>query len=410
MKLIYIFNTHIPGRLAPAYQCVQMCEAFSKAGAEVTLLYRKQPSGEEEPPDLWEYYGVERLFDARQIGSLDLRPALRRSPRSIRRPLLRFADFLQALTFSIQAAWHLAAERDILIFSRTPLAVSFLAAVRPFQARRIFYEAHDFPRSITGILMRRWMAMRIGGIVAITEYIARRYREVGVSEERLLIEPGGFRADRFAIEGDKHHWRNRLGWPQEAFIFGYVGRFESWGEDKGLNTLIEALIEIARDPTDRPARLALIGSPERTISRLRKRLTGASLPEDLILYPGHIPGPEVPGYIRAFDVGVSPLPDSHRFAFYTSPLKLFEYMAAGTPIVATNLAATARIIRDGRNGLLVPPDDPGAMADALRQLRDDPALASRLAEQARRDVRERSWDARAGRILSWMKGLTGEHL
>ena len=86
--------------------------------------------------------------------------------------------------------------------------------------------------------------------------------------------------------------------------------------------------------------------------------------------------------------------------FFFSPMKLFEYMASHTPVVASDLPSTAEVIRDGENGLLYPPGDREALAAALRTLRDDPATGTRLAEQAARDVEDYTWTARARRILA----------
>jgi glycosyltransferase involved in cell wall biosynthesis len=109
--------------------------------------------------------------------------------------------------------------------------------------------------------------------------------------------------------------------------------------------------------------------------------------------------------LRAFDVCTVPFPWTEHFAYYASPMKLFEYMASGNPIVASDLPAIAEIIQDGRNGLLVPPGDASALAGALRRLRDDPSLACRLATQAAQDVLPYAWQHRASRILEWMRGL-----
>jgi glycosyltransferase involved in cell wall biosynthesis len=80
-------------------------------------------------------------------------------------------------------------------------------------------------------------------------------------------------------------------------------------------------------------------------------------------------------------------------------MKIFEYMASGTPIVASDLPAIAEVLRDEHNALLVPAGDPSALAEALRRLRDDRALGERLARQAGLDVRQFTWEVRARRIL-----------
>ncbi len=83
-----------------------------------------------------------------------------------------------------------------------------------------------------------------------------------------------------------------------------------------------------------------------------------------------------------------------------SPLKMFEYMAAGKPIISSDLPVLREVLEDGRNAILVPADDLAAWESAIHRLSGDPDLGLRLGEAARRDLHERyTWDARAGRVL-----------
>jgi glycosyltransferase involved in cell wall biosynthesis len=84
---------------------------------------------------------------------------------------------------------------------------------------------------------------------------------------------------------------------------------------------------------------------------------------------------------------------------HTSPLKAFEAMAAGRPLLASDLPSSREFLRHGENAWLVPPDDTTALADGLRRLLGDDALAERLARTAFEDAVAFSWDARARRLL-----------
>ena len=102
-----------------------------------------------------------------------------------------------------------------------------------------------------------------------------------------------------------------------------------------------------------------------------------------------------------------PLPDEPVARLFTSPLKLFDYMAAGVPIVASDLPALREVLQHERNVLLARPGDPDSFAEAVRRLLGEPELARRLGQQAREDVRQYGWDARAAALLDFI-GEPGE--
>ena len=106
----------------------------------------------------------------------------------------------------------------------------------------------------------------------------------------------------------------------------------------------------------------------------------------------------VASYLARADILVLPNPASAISSHATSPLKLFEYMAAGKAIVASNLPAIAEVLQDDRNAVLVAAGDAAALAAAIRRLNDDAGLRTRLGESARRDVAEYSWSRRAERL------------
>jgi glycosyltransferase involved in cell wall biosynthesis len=98
-------------------------------------------------------------------------------------------------------------------------------------------------------------------------------------------------------------------------------------------------------------------------------------------------------------VGVAPYPLLPEF--YFSPLKIYEYMASGLPVVASRIGDIPNVIDDGRNGLLCTPGDPVALANTLGRLRDDEALRRRLGRSAREKVlHKHTWSAVVQRILT----------
>jgi glycosyltransferase involved in cell wall biosynthesis len=405
MHLIYTANARIPSEKAHPYQILQMCEAFAQAGAEVRLLHarRKNPPAL-QTEDIWGFYGLTRNFAREVIPCLDIYPFGERLPARLRGAWWRLAALLQTFTYNLALAMRLAREdwSQSIIYSRDPLTLVMLAALWPRRARRCYLEAHTFPATRLGLALRRWLVGRLGGVVVITDHLMTRYAESGAPGERLLVARDGYRVERFFIEGDQQAWRAKLGWPTDAFIVGFVGRFHLMGMAKGLTDLVDAVAELAKDDGAPAVLLALVGGPDEVVDDLRARLATLGVSPEIILFPGHVSADAVPGYLRAVDVCVLPSPWTEFFAYYISPLKLFEYMASAKPIVTTNLPAIAEVIQHEHNGLFVPPGDATALAGALRRLRDDPELSGRLARQAAADAQDYTWEARARRILEFV--------
>jgi glycosyltransferase involved in cell wall biosynthesis len=175
-----------------------------------------------------------------------------------------------------------------------------------------------------------------------------------------------------------------------APVIGYAGHLYPW---KGVDVLIEALARV-------PGVNGLIagGQPgERDRSRL-EALARARGIGDRVEFAGWCAPREVAALLLRCQLLVLPNVRTTISERYTSPLKLFEYLAAGRPIIASDLPALREVLTDAVNALLVPPGDPVAMAGAMARLLADPVLGDRLARQARTDAASYSWDARATRL------------
>jgi glycosyltransferase involved in cell wall biosynthesis len=182
----------------------------------------------------------------------------------------------------------------------------------------------------------------------------------------------------------------------------YVGQLYPW---KGAGLVVDVA---ARVPE---ARVVIVGGQtnwtmdDPDIAALADRARDRGVAERVELR-GHVPYDQVPSVLAAASVALLPLPDEPVARLFTSPLKLFDYMAAGVPIVASDLPALREVLRHEENALLARPGDPEAFADAVRRLLADESLAVRLGRQARADVAGSSWDARARALLDFF-GVAG---
>jgi glycosyltransferase involved in cell wall biosynthesis len=178
--------------------------------------------------------------------------------------------------------------------------------------------------------------------------------------------------------------------PATTPTVGYAGHLYPW---KGVDILIEA---IARRPGLRG--LVVGGHPgEKDLSRLQA-LAHARGIADRVEFTGWLLPQEVSSRISQCHALALPNVRSTISERYTSPLKLFDYLAAGRPIVASDLPAIREVLTDQVNGLLVEPGRADLFADALGRVLDDAVLAERLSRKAFDDAEQYSWDARAGRL------------
>jgi glycosyltransferase involved in cell wall biosynthesis len=208
----------------------------------------------------------------------------------------------------------------------------------------------------------------------------------GEARGRVRVIPNAIDPDRFPA--DVRPTRPMAG----TFTIGFLGGLRPW---HGLSLLAEAFARlVARVPN---SRLLVVGDgPER---RAFESALASYWVRDLADLTGAVAPDEVPGLLASMDAAVAPY-DPHP-SFYFSPLKIYEYMAAGLPVVASRVGQIPETIRHGETGLLCPAGDAAAIAETLERLAHDPGLRTRLGKDARRLVlADHTWGAVAGRILA----------
>ncbi len=204
--------------------------------------------------------------------------------------------------------------------------------------------------------------------------------------------------------GQSNHEGPRLEALKAAIVeIGAVRRPEDVGFD-AFGNLVWALEDDEDGVPAREKRVIYWDGHCDTVGALREQWVALGLPPERLHTTGQVPPDAVPRALAAMDVGTLPLPWTEHFAYYASPIKLFEYMAAGCVVLASDLPGTAEVVRNGESALLVPPGDAAALAGALRRLIADRDLCERLRAQARRDVEQYAWAARAARIRAFVEG------
>ena len=132
---------------------------------------------------------------------------------------------------------------------------------------------------------------------------------------------------------------------------------------------------------------------------------------DRLIFTGFVEHRMVPEYISAADVAVAPydptgFPEMERYGFYFSPIKLFEYMACGKPVVATDIDIVRDIVRSDNCGLIVPPGDSEALAKGIITIAGSPEKCAIMGEAGRKACLEKyTWEAVGGSIAGVLRSL-----
>jgi glycosyltransferase involved in cell wall biosynthesis len=245
----------------------------------------------------------------------------------------------------------------------------------------------------------KWTLTKADAVLAVSAPLADHVASLGVAAERIHVVPNGVDPSIFHPGPSDPATRSRWGL-DGTLVLGFVGGLRPW---HGVETLPPLFEKLAR--RHEGLRLVIAGDgplKEALSADIAKRGLGSRT-----VLTGALPQEEIPRLLREFTAALAPYPRPEH-PFYFSPLKLFEYMACGVPVVATALGQIADVVRDGETGLLCPPGDMDALEAACDRLLSDPALRRRVGLAAAREVSERyTWDANARQIARIAGGLLG---
>jgi glycosyltransferase involved in cell wall biosynthesis len=233
-------------------------------------------------------------------------------------------------------------------------------------------------------------------LLAVSDAVAQWLRARGVRPDAVHVLPNGVDPRRFSADAaPAWHW----GGETPAFTVGFVGSLKPW---HGVPVLIQAFARLHNEAPN--ARLLIVGDgPDR--GALEEHVRELHL-ESFVRFTGAVAPEQIPGLLAAMDVAVAPYPPLA--GFYFSPLKVYEYMAAGRAVIGSRLGQLAQLIRHGDNGLLCEPGDAADLAAQLGRLRGDAAMRARLGAAARKTILEHhTWDHVASRIQALARSCRG---
>jgi glycosyltransferase involved in cell wall biosynthesis len=383
VRILYLADIRFPIERANGIQTMETAHALASLGHDVELGVR--PDTQAPPRDPFAFYGLPPL------DRLRFRRAPIAGPYALRR-----------LEYLAWARLRASRRRFDVVFTRDLGVASAVLGRRAPRRPPLVYESHGYapvfaatidelvpgatPASAAKLarLERRERAVWTGasGYISTTRVLVDDLTARWGPRPRVAVISNGVR-----LEASRTMPPVRAG----ASVVAYAGHLYPW---KGSDAVLRAL---ARVPG---ARGLVIGGHPREADWARVHDLARELGvADRVTFTGFVASTDVPARLAEASIFVVPTVATPS-ARYTSPLKLFEYMAMGRPIVVTDLPSVREIIADGVNGLIVPPDDPEAMAAALARLAADPPLAGRLAARAFTDVEAYSWRRRAERVAA----------
>lgn len=406
LKLLYIANLRLPTEKAYGIQIVKMCESFAMQKRGLTLTDTRTNAEEKNEvelvtpyrmnhikEDIFDFYAIKINFKFTRIWAPDFY-----FPGKLDRTSVLLKDFISGI---ILAFYGLVSKPDI-IYSRDEWPLYFLSFF-PTLTRKygVVFEAHKFS-STKRFFYKRFKNKNLK-VVVITGRLKEDFIKNGFKPENILVASDGVDLEEFDINLSKEEARAKVGLPVDIKIVMYTGHLFEW---KGADVLLEAARNFQFSSANWQTNFqkkedilfVFVGGMDYDIKKFEEKARGL----ENVLILGQKLHKEIPIYLKAADVLV--LPNSAKEEMsrsYTSPLKLFEYMASGRPIIASGLPSIMEILNK-ENAVLVPPDDPVGLAGGIRAILDNSTLGEELSKKSSENVKQYTWGKRAQSIINFI--------
>jgi len=354
-------------------QVVAMCNAFAQNGHEVTLYVTDRKTHITEDPE--SFFGVPFLFTLKRIAVPDIAGRAPRIPPLLRQPLF----LIQRITFAYRSYRVLRKENFELLYGRDEWILGLMSF---FVRIPIIWESHEAKFS----RIARILVKRVKRLVVISEGIRDYYLEHGVSASLIHVAHDGVDERFFAPPISKEEARAHLGITTDKSVVMYIGEFDPW---KGVDTLFGAVGE-----GDSYVVYVIGGRNSDELARLREAYP-------FVVFLGPRPYKELPRHQQAADILVLPNTGKNLLASaYTSPLKLFTYMAAQKPIVASRIPSVTNVLTEDDAYFFVP-DDSESLRATLHEVVAHTEEARKRALRAYTKSMRYTWKERAFAILTF---------
>jgi len=371
-KLIYIANIRIPTEKAHGIQIMEMCASFADSEMEVKLIVPRRINAIKEDPFV--YHDMRRNFSIKKLPTIDL---------------VRFGRvgfLVQSFSFAISVFFFSVVKKGYIFYTRDEL----LALMLKILGKNVIWEAH---MGHTNFVVK--LVIKLGvKIVVISNGLKKLYLSYGVLENNLHVAPDGVDLERFDIDVSKTEARKKLGLPLDKKIALYKGHLYEW---KGVDVFAKAAMLLKGEDI----MCIFIGGTEVDIESFRKKY--GQYKNIFIL--GNKPRKETPFYQKASDIVIIPNSGEKDISkLYTSPMKLFGYMASGVPIISADLPSLREVLNE-KNTKFFEADNPESLKEAILDVVKNEESSQELAKQALRDVGDYTWEKRSNKIINFIENI-----
>lgn len=361
----------MPTDKAHGVHLANMCERFGEK-LNVTMVVPWRLTTFKEDP--YVYYGVKKTFKIKKIFTIDFVKIL---------PGIGY--WIHYLSFSIFASlfFIFTNRKGVIIYTRDHVP-AFLFKLMGFFT---IYEAH---RIILKSKLFFRIVKNVDAVITNSKGVAIEFNKRGF--KNVLSFPNGINPEQFNFNYSKQELRKRLGLPLDKKIIMYSGHLYGW---KGIQTVFEGASLLKDDNIV----FVFVGGVPGDVSKWKNKFEKEKINS---LFVGHKSAFEVPFYLKSADLLL--LPNSamtEESVKYTSPIKLFEYMASGVPIVASNLPSIREILNDN-NAILFEADNANSLVFVIKKVFSDLVEAKKKADKAYIDVQGYTWERRANTILPFI--------
>jgi len=372
MKIYYIDNLRLPTEKAHSVQIMKMCEALASSGNEITLLLPKKKTPITDDP--FEYYDIKKNFELKKIWSVNF--------IYFEKILGSFGYWLENLIFTKLALfWIFLEGKPDVIYTRQPL-IAF--GFRIFY-KEVYFEAHTFKSN----WLYKFLLRRVAGIVVITNKLKELYQQI-LPKQNYLVAPDGVDLKKFDLPLDQRQIREKVGLPTDKKIVLYLGSLIKW---KGADILAEAATK-----ADPQIQFYFVGGSQGDVDTYKN-----NYPQANIHFVGHKAYQEVHFWLKSANILV--IPNSGKFKiskYYTSPMKLFEYLAVRVPIISADLPSLREIL-DENCALFFEPDNSADLLNKINIALTDEELGQKLVLSGYQKAVRYSWENRADHLINFIK-------